>query len=178
MNSELIIKTTTLVVSFVIALKGLFEYSKSQKVKKFEILNKLIDEFEHTKTEVARLILDEFSVEGDNGKVYKRDLQETLRNHKDKLIPFGIETEVRESFDKLLDFYSKLEYMLMLGLLNKNDLFYFQYCLQKIFDDKAILKYCEIYGYTAIFRLKRIFNQKSKFRTVITLLRFWYLRNI
>jgi hypothetical protein len=151
---ELSLKVVGLIVAIVVAFKGVIEYSNSQKIKKFEILNKLIEEFEHKKTELARLILDEFSVEQGKEKVYKSDLRETLRNHKDKIIPYGIETEVRESFDKLLDFYSKLDYMIMLGLLKKRDLFYFRYFLKKIVEDEAIMNYVKIYGYSSISRLK------------------------
>jgi hypothetical protein len=151
---ELSLKVVGLIVAIVVAFKGVIEYSNSQKIKKFEILNKLIEEFEHKKTELARLILDEFSVEQGKEKVYKSDLRETLRNHKDKIIPYGIETEVRESFDKLLDFYSKLDYMIMLGLLKKRDLFYFRYFLKKIIEDEAIMNYVKIYGYSSISRLK------------------------
>jgi hypothetical protein len=151
---ELSLKVVGLIVAIVVAFKGVIEYSNSQKIKKFEILNKFIEEFEHKKTELARLILDEFSVEQGKEKVYKSDLRETLRNHKDKIIPYGIETEVRESFDKLLDFYSKLDYMIMLGLLKKRDLFYFRYFLKKIVEDEAIMNYVKIYGYSSISRLK------------------------
>lgn len=60
---------------------------------------------------------------------------------------YGGEKEIRASFDALLEFFSKLEYLRMIGLILQEDLSYFQYYIKKASDDPAVCKYVKDYKF-------------------------------
>ena len=139
------------------AIFGIFQYRNGQKVKKIELLENLIKEFENNGTYIARQLLDDFWFFTENhSKISRQNLEITLRDHRPDGINDQTEIQVRESFDKLFNFFSKLNYLLQLKLLKPSDLYYFEYYLKKIFRSDACLNYCELYGYSGILHLKKI----------------------
>lgn len=150
------IKWISLTIATIASIKGLLEYSKAQKYKKIEHLENLIKEFEDEKTKLARDLLDDFWLEDIKGKVIKYgNLSHVLRFHRPDGVIDKVEQEVRASFDKLLDFFSKLQYLRKLNLISTKDLYYFEYYLKKIFNNEAVMKYAEMYGYLMVKELKK-----------------------
>ena len=114
---------------------GTHTYRESQVLKRKEIVFPLMDEFDGSeKMEVAKRILDDFSdikkrfldpkkikTMRQEGYYHKHHLSEILRNHRvpddddkdrENLCSFDDgEIEIRHSFDALLNFFSKLEYL-------------------------------------------------------------------
>ena len=75
------------------------------------------------------------------------------------------EHRIRNSFDAFLDFYSRLVYLNKIRLIAKNELLYFSYYIDKIFDDEnvALIKYANRYGYALESTiLKRISTEIKK----------------
>jgi hypothetical protein len=68
------------------------------------------------------------------------------------------ERMVRDSFDSLLVFYSKLEYLLKIQLINEQDIFFFLYFINKAADVPAVCKYVKIYN----FQLDGMLNPNLK----------------
>jgi hypothetical protein len=159
-----IIALITLFLGVLTLVKGVIEYGKAQKYKKIELLESLISQFESEATENARLLLDDFWFNNSKGEVIKRqNLDIVLRNHKPDGISDEIEIEVRHSFDKLFDFFSKLDYLVRLNLISINDLYYFEYYLDKVFKNKACMDYAKLYGYRSIENMNIKLSAKIKF---------------
>lgn len=152
-------------------IKGLIEFSKTNKIKRAEFLEKLILEFNDPKMFIAKRILDDFWIEthGDpemtdsklleSGSLKKKEpaelkqlVKKLLRSHSDESVTGYGEHRARQSFDDMLDFFTKLEYYLSLKLISKQELSYFKYyferCAYKA--DGAVLDYAENYGYHSL----------------------------
>jgi len=161
------------------------EYKKSNRIKRAEFLEELIAEFNESKTYIARKLLDDFWFDGKlaNPKEYSdeafikggsgkakgnlaADLAMVLRDHKgqdNEVIDEG-EQRVRESFDELLEFFTKLEYYLSLKLISKPELYYFEYyincCYHKA--NGGVRIFAAAYGYKPLFRLFFVMNTDKK----------------
>jgi hypothetical protein len=80
-----------------------------------------------------------------------------LRDHNKNPIVNQLEDEIRNSFDAMLDFFGKLGYLLKLRLIERGELVYFQYYLEKMInnnskaedgsDDNAFIYYSRIYEF-------------------------------
>src|SRR5215831_7017063 len=107
-------------------IRGVYTYKESQILKRQEILIPLLKEFESDSMYYAKAILDDVSIspdkmlekhskekwENESDYYSKSHLETILRNHKSaKITDYG-EADVRESFDALLLFFAKLEYLL------------------------------------------------------------------
>jgi len=171
------------------------EYRKSNRIKRSEFLEKLITEFNEEKTYAAKKLLDDFwfddtlqnhhelkemsakeFIERGSGKKkigLSRHLKIVLRDHKDSpeqtegISP--VEQVVRESFDQLLDFFTKLDYYLSLKLISKKELSYFEYyincCNEKA--EGGVMIYAKAYGYMSLFRLLYVMNLDKKYTEII-----------
>src|SRR5258706_9041447 len=133
-------------ITLIGVIKGLIEYSKNNKIRRADFLERLIVEFNGSKMFLAKRILDDFWIEregnkeisdadliklGSMDKKEKKELvdlvKDLLRNHGEKsVIGYG-EHQARQSFDDLLDFFTKLDYYLSLKLISKQELTYFLY---------------------------------------------------
>jgi hypothetical protein len=161
-------------ITMVGVIKGLMEYSQNNRIKRAEFLEKLIREFNEPKMFLAKRILDDFwlqteggeeisdidlvrrgSVEKKERKVLESLFKDLLRNHADKSVTGYGEHRARQSFDDLLDFFTKLDYYLSLELISKQELTYFIYYLKRCAfkADGAVLTYAITYGYPSLFRL-------------------------
>jgi hypothetical protein len=94
------------------------------------------------------------------------DLQIVLRDHKGKdteVVDEG-EQRVRESFDQLLEFFTKLEYYLSLKLISKSELNYFEYYISRCYykANGGVRTFAAAYGYNSLFRLFFVMNTDTK----------------
>ena len=178
------IKLAATIAASVTALKGIAEYAKSNKIKRIDLLNTLVNEFNGANFFMAKRMLDDFEIKATDSNIifYKDHFNVILRDHRVK----EIENDqtliaVRDSFDNLFEFFTKLEYLLSLGLISKNEFFYFRYYLNRVFQDGYILNFCQVYEYSSIFRLKYIFGFGSVDRTIwgskVYRFKAWMLRN-
>jgi len=175
-------------------IKGLVEFIKNNRIRRAEFLEKLIVEFNGSNLFLAKRILDDFWIETEGtpemsdadliklGSVEKKEKNELrrlvndlLRNHAERSVTGNGEHRARQSFDDLLDFFTKLDYYLSLSLISKNELHYFLYyferCAYKA--DGAVMQYASTYGYPSLFRLlyvlgiepknKKIYDENIKF---------------
>ena len=150
---------------------GTHTYRESQVLKRKEIVFPLMDEFDKSeKMEVAKRILDDFSgikkrfLDPKNIKTVKHEeyyrkhhLDEILRFHKvpddddkdrENLCSFDDgESEIRHSFDTLLAFFSKLEYLRKIQLIREEDLSYFRYYINTAADNKDVRAYVKDYDF-------------------------------
>jgi hypothetical protein len=150
---------------------GTHTYRGSQVLKRKEIVFPLMDEFdEPEKMEVAKRILDDFpdvkkkyldpkkiKTIKPEGYYHKRHLGEILKFHKvphddakerEILCSFDDgEREIRHSFDRLLAFFSKLEYLRKIELIREEDLSYFRYYIDKAAENSNVLAYVEKYEF-------------------------------
>jgi hypothetical protein len=170
-------------ITLVGLLKGLLEYSKTNRIKRAEFLEKLIAEFNEPGLFIAKRILDDFWVntegdremtdnelirEGSREKKEKEVLRslvsDLLRNHAERSVTGEGEHRARQSFDDLLDFFTKLDYYLTLKLISKQELNYFLYYIQRCAfkADGAVMKYAASYGYPSLFRLFYVMNIAPK----------------
>ena len=163
--------------------RGLIEFSKANRIKRAEFLEKLILEFNEPKMFLAKRILDDFwlltegnvkmtnedlitegSREGIDDDALKARVKDLLRSHQTRSVTGEGEHRARQSFDDLLDFFTKLDYYLTLKLISKEELNYFLYyvkrCAYKA--DGAVMSYAETYGYPALFRLFHTLKIKPK----------------
>jgi hypothetical protein len=157
------------------AIFGLFwgthTYRESQVLKRKEIVFPLMDEFDESeKMEVAKRILDDFSgikkrfldpkkikTVKPEGYYHKHHLDEILRFHRvpddddkdrENLCSFDDgESEIRHSFDTLLAFLSKLEYLRKIQLIREEDLCYFRYYINKAAENKDVRAYVKDYDF-------------------------------
>jgi hypothetical protein len=147
----------TALVGIVGLIFGIYQYGQAQKVKRQQILFELIHEYNYSEEQrLAKRILDDFYVDKDlkkrgiqfkqpNEYYYVSHLGQILRWHGRESIEDPGEEVIRESFDALLEFFGKLEYLLELGLIKKNELLYFDYFLRKTLDNEAVRKYARDY---------------------------------
>jgi hypothetical protein len=91
-------------------------------------------------------------------------IRQLLRDHKDSPVTDQVEQRARQSFDDLLDFFTKLDYYLTPKLISKQELYYFSYYINQCACKKgAVLEYAKNYGYAALFRLLYVLNTKSDY---------------
>jgi hypothetical protein len=136
---------------------GIYTYMKSQVAKRVEVLFPLIKEFDESKTmnhakfllDAHYIIIKEKKEEEEVPEVTgwnKDDLELVLRDH--RIEPIGsAEAEIRESFDSLLDFFCKLDYLLEIKQITKQEILYFRYYIDKVKTELAVLNYIKIYKF-------------------------------
>ncbi|MFN5168939.1 MAG: hypothetical protein ACK5DD_04900 [Cyclobacteriaceae bacterium] len=127
-SADLVVGFATFLIGFLIYKKGIAEYRGSNKVKRAEFLEKLIQDFNGEPLKTAKLLLDDFIVDD----FYQTDLPKVLRDHKSTGIEKDAELKIRASFDALLDFFIKLSYYRQNELITRDELIYFRYYIRKI----------------------------------------------
>jgi hypothetical protein len=55
--------------------------------------------------------------------------------------------EIRSSFDLLLDFFGKIGYLINVGLMEKEETFYFFYYIKKMVENESIMNYVFMYKF-------------------------------
>jgi hypothetical protein len=135
--------------------QALYTYKENQKAKRKEIIFPLIDEFDNSEDLfLAKAILDDFTCSVPPYKTTNKfllefwdmstkdfqyynkcNLNNFLRNHLDKNveeITDPRERAIRKSFDAMIYFGFKLQYLYNIGILKKKELYYFQYDFDKL----------------------------------------------
>ena len=148
---------------------GVYTYSKGQKLKKHEILFPLIKEFDEDKRmEHAKDLLDSYILEDDEwdhryGYYSLNNLHLILK--KFDLLKEGIkdpgERAIRKSFDALLDFFCKLEYLKDLKLIENKEVAYFNYYIYKVAKNDAIKNYIKAYEFPLYGKLHPSLSQTN-----------------
>jgi hypothetical protein len=180
-------------VGAVTASVGIFTYWRGQQLRRKDILFPLIEEMDSSKSLfLAKAVLDDFTCnipefsEEDSAmikntviqdvnegktkadwkvKYARKNLWQFLRLHEKEgdVIDYR-EIVVRASFDALIKFYTKLEYLVDIGLLNKDEIRYFQYYYDKMLKELAVCKYIDKYGLSmkgSLFNHQGICNCKD-----------------
>lgn len=175
---EMNYKEIGVVIGGLIALGGFLitwvEFRKNNRTRRAEFLEKLTAEFNDSRMFLAKRILDDFWIEtggtpddsdaelirlGSGEKIEKDKLKEKvkglLRHHREGAVTGYGEQKARQSFDDMLDFFTKLKYYLDLGLISPKELAYFTYYLEKCAykADGAVLKYASDYEYDKVLDL-------------------------
>jgi hypothetical protein len=147
---------------------GIYTYWQGQKLKRKEILFPLIEElgtskglflakavlddftcnvpeFSENESEMVRkTLLDDLKMEPSTWKKYysTNNLDTILRDHRNgqDVIDYR-EIIIRASFDALIKFCAKLEYLKQIGLLKEKELPYFEYYYDKLLGQTAVCNY-------------------------------------
>ena len=143
--------------AIVTAIVGLRTYNQGQILKKKDIQKDivfpLISEFDKPEGELqrAKLILDDVPLEFDPNEpsvfYTKEKLLVSLQDHNKPIRGFDKVKDalVRGSFDRLLDFFSKLSYLKDIGLLEDREIDYFPYYIDKAANNEAVINYIKTY---------------------------------
>ena len=78
----------------------------------------------------------------------KLDLKHVLRDHSQEVVTEEKERAIIQSFDELLDYFSKIQYMYEAGIITDRELNYFRYLVLRIKDNEAIMEYLKRYNFT------------------------------
>jgi hypothetical protein len=166
----------TIVGTVIPTLAGLFglfwgthTYRDGQILKRKEIIFPLIEEYddEPNKMLVAKKILDDFNLnlnqvlggeenslpaQKSNDRYYNKSKLENILRADNPNIEYSSEFDdgeeaIRDSFDSLLAFFAKLEYLLKIHLIKKQEIFYFRYYINKAAENPAIRGYVDRYQF-------------------------------
>ena len=77
----------------------------------------------------------------------KLDLKHVLRDHSQEVVTEEKERAIIQSFDELLDYFSKIQYMYEAGIITDRELNYFRYLVLRIKDNEAIMEYLKRYNF-------------------------------
>jgi hypothetical protein len=84
---------------------------------------------------------------GMDGYYHKSNLLVILRDHNAIPINDDGEIAIRASFDALLDFFVKLEYLLSIKVIKKGEIEYFKYYIDKTADEPPVIEYINKYEF-------------------------------
>jgi hypothetical protein len=168
------ISILTLIGSVIAFAFTIITWKEQNHIKRAEFLEAKITEFQDTTKLIARSILDGYAVcdtcnntrvnitdqemiaigssrTGDTTDIKLENLGNTLS---ERLPSINISKQrVRQSFDRLLDFFGKLEYYIGLDLMTKDEVKYFRYYIDKCAKNEAIWSYAKNYEFTLFLDL-------------------------
>lgn len=148
---------------------GIYTYREGQIAKRVEILFPLIREFDTSEEMIlAKEILDAKRIQGkkiDNSSNDPREydirkLDRVLRYDESRVFT-GAEEKIRESFDSLLDFFCKMDYLLEIGILKGHEISYFKYYIDRAVKIDALIKYAVAYNFPFHGYLDKKLNLKN-----------------
>ncbi len=161
-DPNILIQALTVAVAAATALTGIRTAIKSHKENEAtrkkdtmkDIILPLIDEFDKSDEAIrfAKNILDDIPIPSTQSKGHqfydRKKLLDALKDHKTSIKEWEEGDDiVRHSFDRFLDFLTKLEYMHSVGLLDNTSLNYFRYYIDKAGDNIAVINYLRIYKF-------------------------------
>jgi hypothetical protein len=147
------ISAITIIGSVIAFIFTLVTWREQNYIKRAGFLEAKIKDFEDSSITLSRYILDRFAVcntcntskgevsdqqmirigssrKGDSTDIELNNLDSTLQ---EELPSTNISKQrVRLSFDRLLDFFGKLEYYLQLDLMTTDEILYFRYTLNNV----------------------------------------------
>lgn len=181
---ELGLKIGALVISLLLLIKGIYEYTKAQKWKKAEFVSKEIKEFYNDfDIKRAMILLDWNSneldlktneIEGEKKFYFNDDLiVSALQTHKDSPSFSDKEVVIKGVFDSLFDRLTMFDNYIETGLIRTNDIKpYLIYWIRILADSQndrkskevrsQIWKYIDEYGYDRIRTFCNKFGFKDK----------------
>ena len=133
---------------------GLQTYKKDQHLRRKDIIFPLIKEFDESEQmKYAKDLLDDKTICPQCNWKYKQrfyhkqNFDIILRDHGPKPISDPGEFAIRKSFDALLDFFYKLQYLFEINLIKSNEIRYFKYYVDKIAKEENVINYINIYSF-------------------------------
>lgn len=151
------------------------QYKESRKLREqelnlqrqkmlFDLTNEIDSSENSEKMFLAKAILDNLSCDipsydekwgSSNKEVFdyysthydQLDLNHILRDHYPQPITDPKEKAIRQSFDALLDYFCRIEYMYKTRIITEQELNYFRYYILKIKDNKAVMEYLKRYKF-------------------------------
>lgn len=179
---EVWIKSLALLGSAIAFIFSIVTWREQVHIKRADFLELKIKEFEDSSMLIAKSLLDSFAIcdicNSDSSKLSDREMISigSSRDGVSSDIKLGNLNEalnealpstnfskqrVRLSFDKLLDFFGKLEYYLSLNLMSKDEVKYFYYYIEKSAKNDAIRTYADKYDFDLFLLLVRRLNLNS-----------------
>ena len=173
------IKVLTLIGSIIAFIFTLITWKEQNYIKRAEFLESKIKEFNDTPTLVARYILDGFAtVDTNNAAAMQMTAQQMIDKGSSRI---GIATDikldsigktlnvvlpdtsiarqkVKISFDRLLDFFSKLNWYIDLNLMKKEEAEYFDYYIKQCIENEGVKTYACSYRFKGFFALAKKLN--------------------
>lgn len=142
---------------------AIITYHRNQIIKRADVIFPLITEFDNSeKMFFAKKILDNFHIRVTNQgpNWHKGDLSVILRiPSTDESYSYSDDQiKIRESFDALLDFLCKLDYLIKINLITKNELSYFNYYVDRLVNEPSIIKYLKNFNFPLYGRLNTNLN--------------------
>lgn len=128
---------------------------QQEKIRQDTTLALIKESKKSEKIQLALNILDDYVIppkhnwlhSGDIMYYHISNLQTILRSHMISPIEDPGEQEIRLAFDELFEFLNILNSYLSSGVLQKQNIRYFSYYLQKMKNNKPITDYMKLYGY-------------------------------
>jgi len=152
-QGQLYISIATAVGGIVAVFIGVQTFRQSQAIKRKDIMKDIIlpllQEFNSEKMKMAKEILDKESIGADEkdgtdsrfpDRIY--DISK-LRIILDEVSLTTTQDNIKKSFDALLDFLVKLQYLFNVGVLSADEITYFKPYIKKIADNNIITKYID-----------------------------------
>jgi YVTN family beta-propeller protein len=166
-----IVQVLGISAGIVTAIVGIVTYRQGVVTRRKDVLKDimypLIKEFDQESPEMitSKDILDDIPISQDDttpeenipyGFYDEHRLLRTLRNHHGNTEAWdkgdGI---VRESFTNILDFLSKLESLISIKLVTREQLNYFDYYINKAAENNGVVNYVRIYKFPLYGKLRR-----------------------
>jgi len=103
--------------------------------------------------EYAKLILDDYVITPKEGWKFRgnyyhiSNLEKILRSHSQEPITDIGEVAIRGSFDSLLQFFAKLDYLVKIHHIRLKYIDYFNYYINRASNEKARLQYIRYYEF-------------------------------
>jgi hypothetical protein len=159
------------VVGVITLYQAVNTYKENQIAKRKDIIFPLIDEFDNSEDLfLAKAILDDFTcnippfkstnefllkfwnMSTEDFQYYnKYNLKNFLRVHWDPKVERITDTReraIRRSFDVMIYFFFKLQYLYSIGILKENELYYFRFYFNLLINhtNDSVIKYINDYG--------------------------------
>jgi hypothetical protein len=171
-NTQLMINLGTAAAGILTAIVGVNAFRQSQVLKKKDIMKDiiipLIQDYEKPELSKAKQILDGSEIKGESSDRYpnrtydKNKLSVILRDTRISPVPpiNVTEDEIRRSFDALLYFLIKLEYLLFVGVLTDDETMYFQFFIKKAAAEPSVINYAKMKDFHFSGRLDPSLNTR------------------
>lgn len=151
----------------VTGLWAIRRYNQDKIAKRKDIVFPLIEEFDKSKEmEFAKKILDEKPIIIDLlkcPKYYNEQTLKTLLRYHSPDDEFDFEAKkIRKSFDALLNFFCKLDYLRSIDLVKEKEIDYFRFYIDKAARNPAVLCYIRQYRFPLYGKLHYKLNIESE----------------
>jgi hypothetical protein len=148
---------------------GIYKHKEEQNFKRKNVIFPLIEEFDKSiEMKYAKMILDNKIIPPETNWKHEREyyrkenLKDTLKYYEKRPDIEPGEDAIRRSFDALLKFFYKLEYLLDIKQIKPKEIIYFRYFIDKVANEKIVMEYKEKYNFPVdITRLHNLLKSKQ-----------------